>query len=340
MALIFADGFDKYGVTADLSNTYPVISGESLSTSGGVTGGGSLSMLSTGSFSISLVSATEFIIVCHFKFLDTAWPAATQFFFYFKDSSGTVGPGIGITNTGNLVARRGATILETSSQTITRDVYHSLEMRVLNDNVIGRIEVNLDGEVWLDFTGDTQIDTDTLLNSFLLSHNSTIPDLFLDDLIIMNTTGTSNNSLPGYPILIETLRPDGDGTTNNWTPTGAGTTNSDRVDDDPGPDGDTTYVSSGTITDKDLYTFGNIVTAGAISFDGVQVSNIARKETAGARNINNTIKSGATESDGSSEALTTLYLTYSTLYDVDPNTSVAWLEANINALEGGVEVNS
>jgi hypothetical protein len=128
---------------------------------------------------------------------------------------------------------------------------------------------------------------------------------------------------------------DGAGSATEFTPNGAATNYGCNLQNPE--DGDTTYTSSSTLGQHDLFTVANlpIVPANILA---VQQRVIARKDDAGARELQTELKSGTTTVQGTSTAISTSYGALITIYETDPNTSGAWSTAAVNALEAGYKV--
>jgi hypothetical protein len=65
-----------------------------------------------------------------------------------------------------------------------------------------------------------------------------------------------------------------------------------------------------------------------------------KKTDAGDRGIKLRAKSSSATSDSEEKGLSTDYVGFSHIWDVDPNTSTAWTEGGVNAAEFGVLVES
>lgn len=100
-------------------------------------------------------------------------------------------------------------------------------------------------------------------------------------------------------------------------------------------------VHSSTVAQEDLYTFPALVTTPSAIY-GVAVKAFAAKSDSGARTVSFNMKSGATDSTGSSagQAMATTNQWQRSFYDVDPATGVAWTRAGLNAASSGVSVAS
>jgi hypothetical protein len=65
---------------------------------------------------------------------------------------------------------------------------------------------------------------------------------------------------------------------------------------------------------------------------------IAKKDDSGTRSICSVTRSGGSDTDGATQALSTSYLCYREISVTDPNTAAAWTRANLNSAEFGVKV--
>jgi hypothetical protein len=96
------------------------------------------------------------------------------------------------------------------------------------------------------------------------------------------------------------------------------------------------YVSDSTVNDIDRYTFPASVTGTVYA---VVVNLRANESAVGTRAIRAVTKSGSTLADnGSDFSLGTSFADYQGIFELDPNTSAAWLAANVNAAEFGEKV--
>lgn len=150
-------------------------------------------------------------------------------------------------------------LLEASDVVMYSDAWYLVEIHYLIDNAAGRVEVYLDGDLIIDFTGDTQSGAFTTVDNIYWD-GSAYRTSYLDDLALNDTTGIVDNSWCGDGIITKMI-PNGDGAHNNWTNSnGTSVDNWDYINEYPN-DGDLTYiyangVSSGlqdqqTLTDLD-----------------------------------------------------------------------------------------
>jgi hypothetical protein len=98
-------------------------------------------------------------------------------------------------------------------------------------------------------------------------------------------------------------------------------------------------VHSSTATDKDLYGFaalqGNIDTVYAV---GVCLR--ARKQETGERQVRTVARSGTTEVESGDKALGVGWRYLNHIYENDPNGGGNWSEANVNAAQFGIKIQS
>lgn len=248
--------------------------------------------------------------------------------------------GLAFDTSGHLIAYRGTaleTVLGTSTEVITQDVWCAIEMHVVCHPSAGVVQVKLDGTQVLNLTGvNTQRSgVNTNLNQLLMfGHNSGGGTKQWDDLWVADTSGGVNDSWLG-DMRVKTVYPTGTGAADLWTPSSGASW--ECVDDVP-PDGDASYVSDDTVGERATWALANIATDDVVH--GIEVVCQARKDDATAREIATVIRTGGTNYDGSAAALTTSYAYYGTLYDENPGTSAGWTRAEIDGLEAGVKVAS
>lgn len=97
------------------------------------------------------------------------------------------------------------------------------------------------------------------------------------------------------------------------------------------------YISGSTLNAKSTFAMGDVAALAATVF-GVQVNALTMKDDGGIRGMAAVVKSGSALAQGA-----TIYQgaggTYAQgLWATDPNTSAAWTESSVNALEAGVKI--
>lgn len=360
MALLYIDGFDLNGSTADetelLDKGYTeVTTGVNFSTSTNTpfSEGGSLNFSQPSEKVRRDTETTNTTIVIGFHnnhgatadYEDTPINQEDAILTLWEDTgTSTTTPQVSFvlgTDGGSghtIIAKRGAyngTTLGTSSAALADGMgWHYLEFKVLISDTVGTVDIELDGTNILTLTSqDTKNGTTTTVGSFQLSQatNSAI-QRYLDNLYLCDGSGSKNNDFLGE-VRVRTILPDTDTATIDWTAQGAGSHFSE-VDDFH--DGDTTYIHSATVTDVDRMTMVAIPTAATVV--GVQTVALARKDNVDPRSIRTLVKSGATTSNDSTVVLGDSYDNIINMREDDPNTAATWTAANVNLLEIGVEV--
>lgn len=345
MALLFMEGFDGY------TNLQEVLSRRGMTYEGN--NPESWGDIQTGRISGKCV---EFGYHTNYEYtLDSATTATTWFnfalnvpsfatainqrLFHVIDVDGAVIWSVDVNkDTKQLRVLRGTTtVLGTSTASLQNATWESIGAEVLVSNTVGTVKLWINGTLEIDLTGqDTQPNTTTTGYKIRFGTSATqSADYRMDDVIFGDDSGSDLTTYPG-DCHIEMVLPDSDGATNDFTAVGAGTTNADRVDENP-TDDDTTYVHSATATHKDLYGFAAL-TETADTYLAVQLHLRARKEGTGYREVNGTMRSNVTEVDGANTNLLIDYTWFTYLQENDPNGGINWTESAINAMQAGIEI--
>lgn len=248
---------------------------------------------------------------------------------------------------GTLTARRGTgsgTALGTSTLAgplITAAQWQYVEVKVALHDTTGTVEIRINGTTVLSLTSvDTKnAGTKTVLDSFYLgpiTSSTSSHDAVFDDIYLTNGAGSVNTGFLG-DVAIETLLPNGNGTTNQWLGSDGNSTDNYLLVDEATPSS-TDYTGSAVSADRDLYAMANL-SRGSGTIYGAVATAWAGNSDAGAQSIKHVAKSGATTDVGTAVAVTTTYVPLPKVYEVDPNTSAAWTVSNLNSAEFGVQVN-
>jgi hypothetical protein len=222
------------------------------------------------------------------------------------------------------------TVLASSAAgTVVADTWYYFELRWFH-NTSGSAELRMNGATLLTFTGDTLTGAGTAPLLGIRFENTPAQVLHLDDMYIMN-----NASDPFLgDSMVETIYPSAPGDTTAWTPS-VGTQNYQTVDE-PGTYDPSDYVKAGTSGQRDLYNFADlsIITGGIFGVQHVaQAANIDAAASHSVKLVNH----HATDAT-QTFTLTTTFQPLAWVLQNDPDTGAAWLAANVNALQAGVEV--
>jgi hypothetical protein len=210
-------------------------------------------------------------------------------------------------------------------------VWAYIEVRMKCHDTLGTCIVRINGTEVLNLTGLDTLYTSAVLTRVGLGSNIASYAYF-DDLVVMNTTGSLNNSFMG-DVTISALLPTGAGNSSGWTPSAG--SNYDCVNE-ASPNDDTDYVSTAALTTKDLYAFAD-APAGA-DIRAVQVLAAVRKGAEGPGQVKLVTRSNSTDYDGVAQGIGgTAYSYVREVYETDPATAAAWSESGFNAAEFGLK---
>lgn len=243
-----------------------------------------------------------------------------------------------LTTAGALAVTRNGTVLGTSANVISAGSYFYIELKAKIDDSTGTYDVQVNGGNVLTGTGaDTRnagnATADTVRIGINLVAGNFSSTLDFDDLYICDGQGSTNNTFLG-DVRVDAYLPAGAG--NSTQLTASAGSNYQCVDDST-PNGDTDYVQSATTSQKDTYDFTNMSHTPSTIF-GVQILMSAKKDDAGTRSIAAVTRSAGSDTDGTTQALSTSYVYYREIRETDPNGPAAWTKTSFNAAEFGVKV--
>jgi len=226
-----------------------------------------------------------------------------------------------------------ATTLGTSSTgLVTPNTYFHLEVQVTIDNGAGAVKVYLDGssspiiDLSAQDTNNGGTSTITRVGLGADRSNSEIYD-FCDLVIRDGTTQLGDVRVDYLPV-------NSNGAQDDLATNGS--SNSFENVDELNPN-DLDYNYSSTPGAMDLYGLTDVDWAPSSIFAVVEKVR-ARKSDNGTRSLVQVARSGAVTSTASAKTLSTDSAYFHNVRETDPNTSAAWLEAGVNALQVGVEV--
>tara|TARA_R110000772_G_scaffold26388_1_gene68052 strand:+ start:882 stop:1919 length:1038 start_codon:yes stop_codon:yes gene_type:complete len=340
MSLLFLDGFDHYTVIDEkwdaqaFAGNFLISHDEGRFTPGAIkvkgTGGG-------GAIAKNITSSVEVIAgFAHNNINADIYDG----YWAFTDNLGGLAILLVNASTGiGTFTYNGETVV-TAAAVFTGSVWEHIEMRVKAHDSLGEMEIRRNGS-----TVGSGINLDTFPAGFEgfvtfsigATHNSMVH--YTDDLYVLNTEGTVNNTFAG-DTRITALRPNANGLDNNFTPFGAAT-NFEAVDDLQ-HDQDATYVEAGQTGAKESYNnfdFSDLgISPGTIY--GVQVVNAAKKTDAGQLKYKDQMIVGGIPYDNGAEVIATsgTYQMTFMIRDTDPSDNGTWSEAKVAALGSGLEI--
>jgi hypothetical protein len=344
MALLLMEGLDIYADFDDITKTGWVRDNSAviLQTSTGRYGGGAVrfnSNLYGITRNIPVILYGNEAIICFAYYWGGSASSSAMVRFYSTTDLNLCD--VGHDGTGQVVAAPQSGSSGASGTTdIPTATWCWVEIKVLFGTTAsdGAINVKVDGTTVLSMSSVDTNYTGLGVNRVEITGGGHSVDFtYVDDIVIMNDTGSYMNDFIGDS-LIETLTPNGDGTTVDWTASaGADYT---CVDETPSAaNDDTDYVYSATAGQEDRFTMTNLGST-PVTIHCVYPRARAKKTTAGLRTMRMLINSGGTETTGETLGLADgAYVWYpGEPYYVDPNTAAAWTESGVNAMQVGMEV--
>ena len=342
MALLYIDGFESYGNSANsvttansVGNRWTAVSESAMKVQDGRTGGYAISMESSTTRIIKTDLATTNSTLVVGVGVHVGTVSGATFYPIWLKTDDSWGINVAINTNGSVSVIRNGTTLATSANTgvISANTWHYVVLKVLCDNSAGTYEVWVDGVSEVSGSGaDTQEHTSkSYHNGIQLRAGNLSGAVWFDDLYILDGSGSVNNDTLG-PKIVSAMLPSGDDTT-DWTAQGAG---DHYVEvDEVVFDEDTTYIESSTANDQDIFDYGTLVSANVC---GVQVTTDCRETEAQSFQLRTLAKSTGNTVNGADQAVgTTDWQGNSIVFEEDPD-GASWTPSTVNSTKFGVEV--
>jgi len=341
MALIFFTGFENEDLEGDY--VYNLIQSGTQKRTGSYSGyssGGSYPRLQL-SYSGSEVT---------FIFGAAVYLTGTNYFLTFQLENSGHSPQCCVmiqataSGSGRITFRRGGyggTILATGTTPIYTTTWYYVEAKMTVNNSTGAAIVKVDEAEDINVSGvDSQLQSTDEIGYFIFGLNENFGNyyFYIDDLYLLDTTGSVNNDFLG-PVKVEGIQPNGNGYNSDFTGSDADKIDNYLLVDEVPNDGDTTYVESDTVSDIDSFTYSNL-TGDIGTIHGVKINSIAKKTDTYERNFENFVRISSTNYMGSEKVPSTSYNNYYDIWEENPNTSTGWTESDVNGLEAGITISS
>ena len=344
MTLLWFDGFESYADSIDanrLSNIYTA--GLVYGTLYGRNNRG-VRLDGTGDYWTCKVTDTPATVIfgCVFKLNTTILPSYSFTYpfvtFYDAFPTGNIHLKFHL-NSSRLIEVRNsadALIATTSGHSINANTWYYLEIKAKISDTVGQITININDVEVLSTSADkdTQNGTNAYVEAIGIKKVYNV-DTHIDDLYICDTSGSQHNDFLGDK-RVDPVRSDAAGTYTQFTPSAG--SNYQNVDETPGPDDDTTYNDDGTVGHKDSYNMGLLPSPAGTTIHGFKSQITVRKTDAGSRKCKPLTRSGTTDTLGTEIVLSDSFTTHFEIYEDNPDDSEAWADADINAVQVGVEV--
>jgi len=239
----------------------------------------------------------------------------------------TFTPGAG---TATVSVYRGATLLGTSSPFYAAySSWHYIEIGALLSETVGTVTVRVDEVEQLALTGVNNSAAATT-NVSVVGWTAGGAVACIDDLYFLTDQGARNNTFLGE-VRHQCLFVTADGSVNDWTASAGA--RYECVDENPSSMSE--YIYDSTPGNIQLFAMQDIVDSPDL-FPSITVKFSVLKDDTSLREVASKLKSGATTVTGTTFLVSSQVDWVRQVYETDPDTSAAWTEAGINAIEAGV----
>lgn len=345
MALLWVDGFDKYGDATGhvdpvdiLQSKYVVGRGDDIfPVIGRFEGYGLAPRYNSSCYFQTPNLTTDRTLIVGFSFKAphaSVYPPGIMLWLISPSGSNLT---VDLNSDGSISLYVGGSFREQSSAgVIPHNDWVFFQLKVYCDNSNGTWEARIGNTTVLQGTGDTQSGGENYYSRISISSITYQGDRqpHYDDLWICDSTGAAANDFLGPGHRVSTLNPSDDGDELDWTPNPW----PDHVDNlDELVQDDTEYVESSTVDDIDLYDYES---PGAMSqIKGLQVTTEAKPTDATPFDLKTVIKHDGTEDEDAGQLVGIgEYLAYRRLMEINPVTGVAWVRHDVDNLQAGVKV--
>jgi len=222
---------------------------------------------------------------------------------------------------------------EACNKVLKPNRWYYIEIKMYHHNTAGTIEVHIDGTAVYSTTGRDTQHADYTPGSFMLGGVDN--NIAFDDIYVCDDTGSDNNDFLG-PIKVETLRPNGDDGSQNWSPSSGAnhyelvnSSNLWQVTD---------YVEANGANVDDIWTYPNLSKINA-TIHGVQAIASAWSDSSMPRPLQHICVSGntyysATRGLGIEKDYPMPH--DDAVWENDPDTANAWTANGINSASFGI----
>lgn len=228
---------------------------------------------------------------------------------------------------------------------ITAWCYYEFKLKVSSSTSAGDVQIRVNGELVYSCSAGLNLyntqNSNTNIGSLGIygsgCNGQAASKLYIDDLYICDSSGSTNNTFLGEPG-IDTLYPNANGNSSDFMGSDGNQTDNYLLVDDAQETGDTDYVYDDTVDQIDLYGFDSVISG--VSVYAVSAEICCRKNDAGSRTGRVMCRSGGTNYEGAEFFPSTDYQNFSQIWETDPNTASAWTETGVNGAEFGVTIES
>ena len=226
-------------------------------------------------------------------------------------------------------------LISTSAVTAPARGWHYVELQVTQGTSNGVLSVRINGILAIQMAAQNTLQGGgQLLTAFVgaVPGQSCPVTLDVDDLYILDATGTINNTFLG-DVRVDALHAQANGSLNQWTASPLASTAWEAVSDEL----ESTAISAASAGLRQSFDVAPLPVMATPAIYGVQLTMLARKTDAGLGKVKGLVVSGAQTATSADIILQEQLAWHSTLFERNPNGSVQWTEGSFNAAEFGVE---
>lgn len=235
----------------------------------------------------------------------------------------------------------GGSEVATTTWNLVFSQWFTVEIRYKVDDTSGVFTVKVDGDQVGTYSGDTKVDTGSVIDkiSFITGAAGGTSGYDVDDVALNDTSGGVDDTWCGEGHVVS-IRPNANGDSSMLVGSDGNSTDNYLLVDEETPDSDTTYVTSETPDDYDLYGMGDITLAVGDTVLRVFPVAIAKNLVGDGSQIKLGFKINGTEYwDTSSHTPGQSYAAIAgEVRTVNPDDSAAWEEADVDGLQAGVKI--
>lgn len=341
MGIVFASGFEEFATAAQIRERFLTVNNDAVSIITGKDRGKALRVNQSNDRCIITVPGYATYRMAFNWRQDTGTLATEEIIEVYNDTIRHFY--LRCTAAGEIEALdNGSTQIGISSGLgLAGQTWYNIQFAFTINATTGVVIVDVDGTEVINATGaDTYNSGAVECNRLWMKGSSNNNDF--DDLLVFDDQGSDLTDFPTYAnngIIVETVFPDADGTTNQFTRVGGGSNNYEAVDDGSTPDDDTTYNHSSTVDEDELYSYPDAERAvdSMIAVGGIMR---CRKNAAGDRQARVLIRQNAVEAEGTNLGVGPGYRYHAHIFENNPDGGGDWTESTANAAEIGVTIES
>lgn len=239
----------------------------------------------------------------------------------------------------NLSIRLGGigSAVATGADTLLLNAWQYIEVRLQRAGASSTVTIWVNSRPYLSWTGTVTGSYTTLVHlGDLYGNGANSCDYYVDDLYVLDPTGTRNNARLG-DCYVETRVATSTAAGNAFTGFGAGSVH-DCVDE-ASQDADSTYAVSATTGDKLLLGFANDGSDKPAAIHGIEIVAAAKKTVDSSRVARAVSVSGVSSSSAAAAPVTlTTYNAIRGCIETPPGSSSPWTRPSLNSAAFGVEI--